>query len=353
MRNFKFDKIAIWVVTPNGLTLAEKVIANLPGAELFLSVKLASPVPGTSFDRMSAAVSENFKSFSGHIFITAAGIAVRMIAPHLQHKTKDPAVVVIDEQGQYAISLVSGHIGGANALAEQIAGLLGARPVITTATDVSGVPAIDNLAVEKGLVIENSAAIKTVNMAFIRKEKICLYDPAGILTGDIPEDLLTRVDLREGQWPAPADRPGVYISDMLAVIPETVLVLRPKSLAAGIGCNRNTDAAEIRALLLETLKQHHLSADSLKTIASIDIKNDEPGLLALAAELEIPLVFYPKDELNTAMGIENPSAMVETHTGAKSVCEAAAILATGQGSLVVSKKKSKNTTVALARAASI
>jgi cobalt-precorrin 5A hydrolase len=139
----------------------------------------------------------------------------------------------------------------------------------------------------------------------------------------------------------------------VAALPETVLVLRPKILAAGIGCNRNTDKTEIKTLLLETLARHHLSAASLKTIASIDIKNDEPGLQALATDLEIPIAFYSKEELNTAMGIENPSAMVETHTGAKSVCEAAAILATGQGSLIVPKKKSKNATVALARAASI
>ena len=346
-------KIAIWVVTPNGLKLAEQIVAGLPATDLFVSAKLAATIPSISFDRMSVAVAENFGNYAGHLFITATGIAVRMIAPHLLDKTKDPAVVVLDEQGQHAISLVSGHIGGANALAKTIAGFVGARPVITTATDVSGVPAIDTLAVEKNLVIENPAAIKTVNMAFIRGEKIRLYDPANILTEAIPASFLSRVNLQAGQWPGPDAGAGVCVTDRVIETPESVLVLRPRSLAAGIGCNRNTAKDEMAALLKEALAQQELSLNSIKAIASIDIKNDEPGLLALAAELEIPLVFYPKEELNTAMGIENPSAMVETHTGAKSVCEAAAILATGQGSLIVPKKKSKNATVALARAASI
>lgn len=352
MHTSKADKTALWVVTPNGLKLAEKIIANLPSTDLFVSASLEPDIPHTPFGRMSAAVAEHFRAYSGHIFITATGIAVRMIAPFLMHKTKDPAVVVIDEAGRHVISLVSGHIGGANALTEKVAALTGARPVITTATDVSGVPAIDTAAVEHDLAIENPEAIKKVNMAFIRKEAVYLYDPADILADAVLKSFLIRVELRDGAWPGPADSPGIYVGDGVAALPEGVLVLRPRSLAAGIGCNRNTEKDEIKELLLGTLAEHRLSIHSLKTMASINIKNDEPGLLALSAELNVPLVFYTKEALNTAMGIENPSPMVENHTGAKSVCEAAAILATGQGNLTVPKKKSRNATVAIARAAS-
>jgi cobalt-precorrin 5A hydrolase len=352
MKTSNAEDIAIWVVTPNGLALAEKILSDLSAAQLFVSSKLETGQPCKQFGRLSAAVAENFTSYAGHVFITATGIAVRMIAPHLEDKTRDPAVVVLDEQGRHAVSLVSGHIGGANALAKTIAGLTGARPVITTATDVSGVPAIDTLAVEKSLVIENPPLIKRINMAFIRKQRVRMYDPANLIAGTIPASSLDSVSHPADLWDA-ASLPGVCVSDEIVAVPDNVLVLRPRSLAAGIGCNRNTTKEEIAALFKETLVQNNLSINSVKSIASIDIKNGEPGLLALGEALNIPLVFFKKEELNAARGIENPSATVATHTGAQSVCEAAAILATSQGSLIVPKRKSKNATVAIARAASI
>lgn len=347
------DTIAIWVVTPNGQMLAEKIAAHLPVADMFISQKLEPRAGAQTFERLAPAVAEHFRAYTGHVFITAAGIAVRMIAPHLADKTTDPAVVVLDEQRRHAISLVSGHIGGANALAEGIAAIIGARPVITTATDVSGVPAIDTIAVEKDLVIENPPVIKRINMAFIRSQRVYLYDPADILARMIPEGSLDRVDHIADLWGTAGTLPGICVSDEVVAVPENVLVLRPQSLAAGMGCNRNTAKEEMETLLKETLVQNNLSINSIKRIASIDIKNDERGLLALGEDLNLPLVFFKKEELNAARGIANPSATVATHTGAKSVCEAAAILATDQGSLIVPKKKSKNATVAIARAASI
>lgn len=345
------DTIAIWVVTPNGQVLAEKIAVHLRGADIFISQKLEPRAVAQTFDRLAPAVAEHFRAYTGHVFIMAAGIAVRMIAPHLSDKTTDPAVVVLDEQGHHAVSLVSGHIGGANVLAEDIAVIIGARPVITTATDVSGVPAIDTIAVEKDLVIENPPVIKRINMAFIRDQHVHLYDPADVLTGTIPESSLDRVEHIADFWGAAG--PGICVSDAVVAVPENVLVLRPQSLAAGMGCNRNTSKEEMESLLKETLVRNNLSINSIKSIASIDIKKDEPGLLALGKDLDRPLVFFNKEELNAARGIENPSATVATHTGAKSVCEAAAILATNQGNLIVPKEKSKNTTVAIARVASI
>jgi len=349
----KPKKTAIWVVTPNGLKLAARISANMPDVDLYVSASLETQLPHRSFERLATAIAQQFAIYGGHVFITATGIAVRMIASQLDDKTRDPAVVVLDEGGQHAISLVSGHIGGANALAETVARITGARPVITTATDVSQVPAIDTIAVEKDLVIENPPVIKRINMAFIRHQRVRLYDPADILARTIPESSLDRVDHIADLWGTAGTMPGVCVSDEVVAVPENVLVLRPRSLAAGMGCNRNTAREEMAALLKETLVQNNLSINSLKMIASIDIKNDEQGLLALGEDLDLPLVFFKKEELNTARGIENPSATVATHTGAKSVCEAAAILATNQGNLIVPKKKSKNATVAIARGVSI
>lgn len=349
----KPKQTAIWVITPNGLNLAERIDANMPDTDLFVSANLDTQLSHRSFDRLATAIAQWFKAYDRHIFITAVGIAVRLIAPYLEDKTRDPSVVVLDDGGQHAVSLVSGHIGGGNALAKTVASITGARPVITTATDVSGVPAIDTIAVDKNLIIENPPLIKRINMAFLRKQRIRLYDPADILAGMIPDSSLERIDHISDLWGTAGTMPGICVSDEVVAVPEGVLVLRPRSLAAGIGCNRDTAKAEIETLLMETLVQNNLALNSIKTIASIDIKNDEQGLLSLGADLNLPLVFFTKEELNAARGIENPSATVAAHTGAKSVCEAAAILATDQGSLIVPKNKSKNATIAIARGASM
>jgi cobalt-precorrin 5A hydrolase len=142
---------------------------------------------------------------------------------------------------------------------------------------------------------------------------------------------------------------GVFIDDVRWNLPPQVLVLRPASLVAGIGCNRNTGSEEIKALLEEVLAANNLAQSSLKCIASIDVKADEAGLIALANTLELPLVFFEREQLNQVKEIENPSTVVEKHVGVKSVCEAAAILAAQNGTLIVPKCTTPNVTVAIAR----
>jgi cobalt-precorrin 5A hydrolase len=141
------------------------------------------------------------------------------------------------------------------------------------------------------------------------------------------------------------------VDDIRQELPPRTLRLRPPTLVAGMGCNRNTDMAEMKALLLETLDANRLAAGSLSCLASIDIKQDEPGLIALAKDLAVPLVFFPRDELNRARGVASPSAMVKKHVGVESVCEAAAILAAHNGRLIVPKQRTQNVTVAIARKA--
>jgi len=254
--------------------------------------------------------------------------------------------VVVDEMGRHVISLLSGHIGGANTLAKKVAGLIGADPVITTATDINMVPAIDVIAKEKDLFIENPDAIKNVNMALLTGGKIFLHDPFNILHNTIPNSsLLMDSDLNGNS----KDIPGVFIDDVLVDLPSNILILRPGSLVAGIGCNRNTSMKEMKFFLLEILKRFGLTSASLRSIATADIKGDEPGLLALAKDLELPLKFFDREELNQVKDIKTPSAMVEKHIGAKSVCEAAAILAAKHGKLIVPKQSIRNVTVAIAR----
>jgi len=350
------NKLAVWILTPNGSQLADKIHQNLPDVCVYASPKIAAATTGyLTFQNLSESIKQKFRQHTGHIFIMSTGIVVRVIAPLIKHKTEDPAVVVVDDGGHHAISLLSGHLGGANELARQIAGILGAKPVITTATDVNQVPAIDILAKEKRLFIENPAAIKTVNMAILKGEKIHVHDPFKYLKESIPNSELrsfsgSSENLKEdNQAPEIDTVPGIFIDDLRVDLPSQVLVLRPPSLVAGIGCNRNTATDEIKALLEDVLTAARLSLASLKCLASIDVKADEGGLITLGDDLDLPLVFFKRQELNQVKNIENPSKVVEKHVGVKSVCEAAAILASGDGTLIVPKQSTPNVTVAIAR----
>ncbi len=343
-------KAAIWAITPNGVAIAKQLTAELSRADLYTSAKIRPhKQPGLTFDKLSDAVAQNFHQYTAHIFIMATGIVVRMIAPLIEHKTEDPAVVVIDDQGRHAISLLAGHMGGANDLTGRVAGILDAHPVITTATDVNAKPAIDVLAKTKKLLIENPKAIKTVNMALLTDQQIGLHDPFGIMQNDIPNAIrLDETDLIK--WETHADRAAaVYIGDRQIDLASNVLRLRPASLVAGIGCNRNTPMHEIKALLDDTFKKYHLAGNSLARLASIDVKADETGLLDLAKALKVALDFFSRDELNRVKDIQTPSKMVEKHVGVKSVCEAAAILTSQRGTLIVPKQTTPNVTVAIAR----
>ena len=355
MTGSNINKLAIWIITPNGSVLADKIALELKDVQVFVSERLMEPGSDwVSFSSLPDAVKDQFNQFSGHIFIMSVGIVVRVIAPLIKSKTTDPAVVAIDDRGKHAISLLSGHIGGGNKLTQHIAGLINADPVITTATDVNNVPAIDVVAGENQLVIENASAIKTVNMALLRQRKIHVHDPFGQLTGCLPNSVNWRPDDPDNSKHLNWDTMGeaaVWVDDVMRDFPENVLRLRPPSLVAGIGCNRNTGMEEMRVLLDDVLKKFNLSQFSLKCIASIDVKADETGLIALADTLGVPLTFFNHDELNNVSGVKNPSPMAEKHIGVRSVCEAAAILASQNGTLIVPKHKTPNATLAIARIA--
>ncbi|MEE4264055.1 MAG: cobalt-precorrin 5A hydrolase [Desulfobacteraceae bacterium] len=352
----KLNKLAVWAVTPNGVRLADRLAESLPGADIYVSFNLTEKKSWhIQFEKLSGALEEKFGQYSGHIFIMSTGIVVRVLAPLIQSKTSDPAVVVADDLGINAISLLSGHIGGANELTYKIAHILKANPVITTATDINGVPAIDVLAIQKDLVIENPDAIKTVNMAFLKKETILLHDPFNFLTNsllDTESGSCKRFmyDINKvSQISYYNNKIIIYIDDVIAELPSGALILRPPTLVAGIGCNRDTDAREISAHLAEVLESQGLASSSLKCLASIEVKNNEAGLIEVSESIGKPLVFFTREELNRVKGIKNPSTVVEKHVGVKSVCEAAAILASRDGTLIVPKASTQNVTVAIAR----
>jgi len=318
------DSIAIWSITPNGRILGQKLQDIIKGSTFFISAGIFQggqlDCNTHTFTNLSKEITSRFTKFTGHIFLFSTGIAVRIIAPLLKSKTIDPAVVVVDDNGHHAISLVSGHLGGANALAEKIAGIIGARPVITTATDINLLPSIDLIAKEYGLYIETPQNIKAINMAFLTGRPVSLFDPLGLIQKNLPDTS------RTNSIYADSGTEKVFCSYEAKPVSRETLILRPPVLSVGIGCNRGTGCEEIKQFLFMVLKEEGLSIHSIRRFATTDIKKDETGLLALSGEMKIKLNFYDKKDLSSVTTIKTPSKMVEKHLGVKSVCEAAAIL---------------------------
>jgi len=342
----KNKPIAIWCITPNGKRLGRKIQGRFKDSVLFASEKISQgglcDKSRVTFKKLSKEIHQQFNRFKGHIFIFSTGISVRIIAPLLDSKTTDPAVVVVDDNGNHAISLISGHLGGANALATKVAALLNGTPVITTATDTNLLPAIDLIAKEKGLYIETPQNIKHINMAFLMGDSVDMHDPFGFIKNDLSENFWTdtiNLDQATGK---------VFCSYETESVSRETLILRPPVLNVGIGCNRGTSHEEIKLFLFSVFKKEGLSINSICRLATSDIKRDEEGLLALSKELKIQLDFYGKKDLNLVKTIQTPSKMVEKHLGVKSVCEAAAILSSDNGKLIVPKKKNKDVTIAVA-----
>lgn len=342
-------KVHIVALTPAGAALGHRLAERLGGAILWLPAKFTPDFPtAQTMATLKDVFREAFQTKKPLVGIMATGIVVRQLAPFLRGKDRDPAVVVLDEQGQFAISLLSGHLGGANDLARTVADLVGATAVITTATDAHGLPALDTIAVRLGLSIENLSAVKAIHLALLQGQKVRVVDPLGFLR----EELAGWPELFEARPEAPESfcqpGPGVYVGCRDYPWPEGWLRLRPKIMVAGMGCNRGASQVEILDLFEKTLKQFHLSPLCLHTLATISAKRDEAGLKAAAEHLGVRFIWFSKEELQH-LPVPNPSAVVQRHLGVASVCEAAALKAAKGGTLLVPKQKSTNVTLAVAQ----
>lgn len=337
--------LAVYALTPQGARLARALCAEL-GAALYLPRKLAGPGE-QAFDSLPALVASTFRAHSGHVFVAAAGIVVRAIAPHLKGKASDPGVVVMDQAGRHAVSLLSGHLGGANDLARRAAALSGGEAVITTATDTAGLPSLDMLARDSGLAVENLDAVKDVNAGLLAGEAVQVFDPETRLA--VPArhcDLFEWVAAPHHLDPA---RPCVAVTWRETPLPLRCLRLRPRVVVAGVGCRKGTSAAAILDALRGACAAKSVSPVSVAALASIEAKRGEAGLLQAASEIGAELVFFSARQLGR-VAVENPSARVLKHMGVESVCEAAALLASGSERLLSPKMKTSAVTVALALA---
>ncbi len=343
---------AIVAITERGAQLARRIGESLMDSTVHLPERFRQTDQVRYFEQpLKEVLPELFASYGGLICIMATGIVVRLLAPHLRSKASDPAVVVMDEAGAFAVSLLSGHLGGANELAGRVARITGGRAVITTATDVNGLPAWDELARRYGLVIEPTANIKHLNSRLLRGEKIALVDRRG----RIAPEVLSAPGVFKAKNFAAALNSGaagmVFVTHRL--IPDldrrpNLLLLRPRDLVVGIGCNRGTTTEEIEAVLTEELHRAFLSPASVACLATIADKADEPGLNEFARRFDRPIEYHAAAALNRVVAPTPPSAHALMAVGAKGVCEPAAILSAGGGRLLVTKKKRGNVTVAVA-----
>ena len=268
------------------------------------------------------------------VFVGATGIAVRAIAPHVASKRSDPAVISLDEAGQFVIPILSGHIGGANRLARGLAAFMGAVPVITTATDVNGRFSVDTWATERGMVIGLMALAKRVSAEILRR--------------DIPfwSDAKRPAALPEGLVWSDAGELGICVSVRDLRPFENTLQLVPKALSVGIGCRRGTPKEAIDAAIERVFSEHRLKTEAVTGAASIDVKSDEAGLLDCCHARGWPIAFYSADQLNAIEGNFTQSAFVQHTVGVDNVCERAA--AASGGSIIVPKTALNGVTVAVA-----
>jgi cobalt-precorrin 5A hydrolase len=310
---------------------------------------------------MRDALAEGFGAFDGHVFVLAVGATVRLIAPLLGSKKTDPAVVCLDEAGRFAVAILSGHAGGANALAVEVARAVGAMPVVTTASDALGTLRVDLLGAELGWTLEDPGGQATrVAAAVVNGDPVLVLDEAG--GGWWPEGTPLPANVtveRSGAGLDPSRFAGVIaITDRAAeddALLSRAVLWRPQTLAVGVGCDRGAPAEAVREAVGETLRRNGLAEASLAAVATIDLKHDEAGIVALAVRLGRSLRLYRAEELDVVAGIESPSEIALRRVGTRSVAEAAALLAAGAARLLVPKDvhrhagSGRSVTVAVAR----
>lgn len=272
------------------------------------------------------------------VFIGAAGIAVRMIAPLIKAKDTDPAVLVIDEKGRFVIPVLSGHIGGANALAIRLATLLHATPVITTATDVNGVFAVDVWATQNGCAIPDTQHIKAVSAALLAGQNAGVQSDFGIC-GTLPMGVLADISLETGFC--------VTLDEHKKPFQRTLTVV-PKIVTLGVGCRRDTQSGVFEAFVLQAARQARVSLCSVEKLATIDLKKDERCIRDFCEKYGLPLVTFSAQELASVSGDFTPSDFVRKTVGVDNVCERAAVAASG-GELFVRKQAGGGVTAALAK----
>ena len=345
-------RCAVFTATPRGTKTALRVRASLDASvDIFGKAGQEMPAGVRVYERLAPQVAAAFRQYDALIFIMATGIAVRMIAGSLKSKLEDPAVLVLDEEAQHVISLLSGHIGGANELTRELAASLGADPVITTATDVQKKLAVDVAAARLALRPSPKEQIKRFNSAVLDDESIRYVIDENLARASFYKKRLDDMGLAAvfGRGLPPKEGLTAFITADESVRREDVICLVPRRLVAGIGCRRGTEMSEIRAALEAALTRIGRSIADVSLLASTEVKADEAGLLALSAELKRDIRFHSNEKMQEtidAYGLSE-SPFVKKNIGIGNVAEAAALASVPAGRLALAKTKFEKVTVAL------
>ncbi|MGB9920164.1 MAG: cobalt-precorrin 5A hydrolase [Moorellales bacterium] len=350
--------IAVVALTKRGRELAERIAAGLGERARVYPFGAAAPGMNAQMRKtkgaLTAFLGELFVSQDALILVMATGVAVRCLAPHLRDKRCDPAVVVVGEDGRYVISLLSGHLGGANELAQYLARLIGGKPVITTASDLGGLPALDVVARDLGLVPAPEGRLARVAARLVNGARVGFWAEP-LLVPDLEErlgkgrvHLLADFEGPEG-WEA-----GVLVTDRrLPDFGPAWMFWRPRTVVVGVGCRRGVSARTVLGAVGRVLRSAGISRRSLRALATVDLKADEPGLVAAAARLRCPLLVFNREEVARVLG-EDPqlvrSGRVQAEIGVGGVCEPCAKLGARGGDLIWPKTAYRGVTVAVARA---
>lgn len=373
-------KLAIISFTENGIKLSKTVAKRLSRRKVTLYTKCSRY---TAEDLKVQRVKESLQVWTAQrmaegdalLFIGACGVAVRAIAPNLTDKLHDVPVLVMDEEGQYVIPILSGHVGGANELAREFADLMDARPVITTATDVQKKFAVDLFAKRNHLEIMNKDGIAKVSAKALAGEQLTIairakniecYHPkfCEVREEDFTEaenQLLREASMHKQDQEACGVEPPLRLVPYVKDQPVDIVVsemqdnknaliwLRPKRYVVGMGCRKNKASEELLAFYQETLEQAMVEPGEVYALASIDKKKDEPGLLAISERMRIPFFTYTAEELNRVGACVHSSEFVKAQVGVDNVCERAAFAGCGvSGWLIYEKHAFDGMTIAIA-----
>jgi len=341
--------VAIVAVSRGGAEQARRLRAALPEARLLLPRRFAAGDACPYDCGVGAAVAAAFAESRALVLVMATGIAVRLVAPLLREKQTDPAVVVVDDVGRFAISLVGGHLGGANALAEQVAAAIGAIPVITTASEQAGLPALDLLARERGWRLAPDSDLTRVSAALVNGDPVSVVQDCG-----------------SRDWPGSTSPANLRFVGSLTDMPSYAAIIiscrervalpvgvpyalfRPPALVLGAGSSLGAPPEELIALAESALGEAERAPASVACVATIERRRSEPALLALARHFGVALRCFTPAELAAAPGDWQRSDVVRRAVGTAGVAEPAALLAAAGGQLLLGKRKSAHTTVAIA-----
>lgn len=354
-------KIAIVTLTKGASELGNQLCDRI-GGTLFCKSEFIGSSDALPVEKpFKAFAGRLFSDYDGLVFIMATGIVVRSLAPFIDSKVSDPAIIVMDEAGKHAISLLSGHLGGGNELAKRVAEAVGAVPVITTASDVTGNLAVDMLSQDLGTHIGSMERAKDVTAVGINGGRIDIFTSRDLpkhIVSKLPRNVYVHIEEESmtealsamenlNDLSGESKKACVLISSKSIQVPPKCVQLIPRNYVVGIGCRRDTGAAVIKDVLMRACEQAGIRHEAVRQLATIELKSDEPGIISLVVELDIPLKIVDLEDIRDVQDQFKGSDFVEKTIGVRAVAEPCAMLASDEGFMKLRRYADRGVTIAI------